>query len=216
MVYQGSHGGGLSSFSNLIVPTTTYVERLSFYKNLLGSVQKSYLVIQHNASIKTDKELFRFFISNSYKFFLSKLFMFSFTNGLQFNLQFLLTSELLLNSTFFFMSRPYIFRLLTLGANSLNSKLQSCCLRSHYYLILYSNYVASNMIRKVSSLHRIIPSDKSLLLFNQFPLLFDFSSSLVVNYYGDTSSILIRVSRTMNLCSNLYVKKNFSFPTTYF
>lgn len=102
MVYQGSHGGGLSNFSNLVIPTTTYVERLSFYKNLLGNLQKSYLVIQQNPFIKTDKETFKFFIANSYKFFLSKFLLFSFNNGLQFNLQFLLTSELLLSSTFFF------------------------------------------------------------------------------------------------------------------
>lgn len=216
LVYQGSHGGGLSNFANLILPTTTYVERLSFYRNMLGNLQKSYLVIQHNTAIKTDKELFRYLINTSYKFFLTKLFVFNFTNGLQFNLQFALTSELLLNSTFFFLNSSYVERVLFLRAKA--SGLQhsaSSIFKNFSYLVMYSNFFVG-LTRKSLSLNMRSRTDNALLVFFPSTLAFDFSSSLLVNYYGDHSSILVRVSRTMNLCSSLYLKKNFSFSKSYF
>lgn len=41
-------------------------------------------------------------------------------------------------------------------------------------------------------------------------------SSTVLNYYGDQNLVLLGASKTMNLCSNLVLKKNLSFNTLYY
>jgi NADH-quinone oxidoreductase subunit G len=40
-VYQGHHGDINASISNLILPTTAFIEKNSTYSNVLGIVQKT-------------------------------------------------------------------------------------------------------------------------------------------------------------------------------
>lgn len=40
--------------------------------------------------------------------------------------------------------------------------------------------------------------------------------STVLSYYGDSNLALLGASRTMNLCSNLTLKKNWSFTSFYY
>lgn len=41
-------------------------------------------------------------------------------------------------------------------------------------------------------------------------------TSSCVNYYADPSVVLLTASKTMSLCSTLFLKKNLSLPSIYF
>ena len=40
-------------------------------------------------------------------------------------------------------------------------------------------------------------------------------NQLIPNYYGDTTNSVVLSSKVMNICSNVFLKKNFSFSTQY-
>lgn len=91
-VFQGSHGDGIVNFVNLIFPTTTYIERTSVYRNLLGIAQKSSPAILYNRSVLTDKEVFCSVLEVASKFFFNRFFNFNFTQALHYNITLRFTS----------------------------------------------------------------------------------------------------------------------------
>ncbi len=86
-MYQGSHGNGLAFFADLILPTSTYVERTSFYKNLLGGVQKTSLAVSFDSSIRTDVVVFKYMLDGVFSKFLKKFYNFTYINGIKYNKQ---------------------------------------------------------------------------------------------------------------------------------
>lgn len=85
VVYQGSHGSGLSGFANLILPTLTVFERPSFFKNLFGLVFGADIVVSYGFGAKSDLEIFEQANSIFKKFVLNKFFNFFCLNGFFYN-----------------------------------------------------------------------------------------------------------------------------------
>lgn len=75
----------IAGFSNLILPTTTYVERTVFYKNLLGLTQKSLPAVLYSRVPRTDKEIFSEMLTYAGRFLFKNFFCFNFKQAIAYN-----------------------------------------------------------------------------------------------------------------------------------
>lgn len=192
LVYQGAHGMRGASNADLILPSVTYVEKVGIFRNILGTVQRMEVVVKYLFGAKSDLEIFHGLTVLAEAFFFKNFFNFSFNSGLIFNVSLLLSTELILDSAAFFYN----------AKNSLYAKEQ---LRSLSYILTY------NLKALAGTLNLIVL--EATIGGKIFP---NFLESSVVNYYGDDSFTVLVASRTMSLCSNLSLKKNFSFSSTYY
>jgi len=84
-VYQGTHGNGFASHANLILPTLSHIEYTTFYKNLLGFVQKSSIAVSYDFDAKTSQAVFKFFLEILSRHYLFSFSGFSFLLSVSFN-----------------------------------------------------------------------------------------------------------------------------------
>lgn len=62
-MYQGTHGHGVASSAQLVLPIFTYVESTAIYKNLLGHVKKSNIAVSYNFGAKTNIEILKLLLA---------------------------------------------------------------------------------------------------------------------------------------------------------
>lgn len=86
-------------------------------------------------------------------------------------------------------------------------KKSAALINPHLYLNLYQTLFApettEGALRTVEEFYTKLLVLPSLVCIPSAPL-----ASTVLNYYGDSNLVLLGSSRTMNLCSNLTMKKN--------
>lgn len=99
LVYQGSHGSGIASSAQLILPTSTYVERTVFYRNLFGVVQKSLPAVTYSSVPRTDLEIFQLLLGAARKFVFSQFFCFNFSRAIRYNLDLKIYANVLQNAS---------------------------------------------------------------------------------------------------------------------
>lgn len=114
-----------------------------------------------------------------------------------FNASLLVAAEYLKDS-FIFFDTIY-------NTTSLNSTL---FIKDFSYVLAYTNKILPLECASLVPFN-FLPNTTTRI----FPNLF---SSIVINYYGDSTSTLITSSKTMALCSSLNLKKNFSFTSIYY
>jgi len=121
--------------------------------------------------------------------------------------------EILLESKFFLPARVGI---LDLTINKLNTSVRKNKMirRAFYFSTIYKqrlfrgrfNFLFGSSFAPYTFLKNSIVTKIAIA-----PI-----TSQILNYYGDASLTLVSASKTMNLCSNLYRTKNFSFSTYYY
>lgn len=196
MVYQGSHGGGIASAAHLVLPVLTYVESAMFYKNLLGNVKRSAVAVSYNFLAKTNVDVFRTLLN---VFNQQVLFGFSALNfhlSVSFNRNLAVAQEYLYSGAFYL---PLIGAPVTELTDSVRF-----FSGAHYYLHAYGAFFIIGKNKQSGTFFSPISRVASTPL-----------SSMILNYYGDPNLTLLGASRTMNLCSNLILKRNFSFAQLY-
>jgi NADH dehydrogenase/NADH:ubiquinone oxidoreductase subunit G len=207
LVYQGTHGIGLAAKANLVLPTLAYVERTTFYRNLLGLVQKAEMALSYDLGAKSNREIFKAVLDRMFvpAFYQVACFGgFSFLGGVSFNRELLINAELL-RETQAVVTKIRFPLPLTYYSDASNQ---------NSYLIIYgmcSLSIRSTTACAASALFTRVLFTAGLGKIFRAPLV-----SSILNYYGDTTSILILASKTMNLCSNLYLKRNNSFSLLYY
>lgn len=201
LVFQGSHGDGLLSKANLIFPALTYIEKVGNYRNLCGIVQKSNLVVDYVFDAKSDILIFQNLVSVVGKHRVFDFFTFTFRAGLLFNRALNLPNE-------FFFNRS-----LEKLMNVIRVKGFSDILVSYFSLPLVSKFFYFSTIYSDNLLILKLQESSTMLVRRIFTNLL---GSSTINYYGDDSTLFLRTSKTMVLCSNLFLKKNLSFSSTYF
>lgn len=192
LIYQGAYGVGLASSSDLIFPVTIYVENSGVFKNLLGITQTTEVVVNYQFGARSNVSIFEGLLSVSANYIFKNFGNLSFRHGLIFVSLLMSSSENLYNSV------------LTSPIRSLDYKFM-LGRKIPLYCIMYS------------SQQRIFLPSVPVAVYKPLGKIFtNLISSLIVNYYGDVSSVFISLSKTMTLCSNLYLKKNFSFAEIYY
>lgn len=196
MVYQGSHGGGVASAAHLVLPVLTYVESAMFYKNLLGNVKRSAVAVSYNLLAKTNVDVFRMLLT---VFNRQVLFGFSTLNfylSVSFNRNLAVAQEYLYSGAFYLPPVSASVTKLTESAIFFSS--------AYYYLHAYGSFFIIGKNKQTATFFSPLSRVASTPL-----------SSVILNYYGDPNLTLLGASRTMNLCSNLILKRNFSFAQLY-
>lgn len=97
IVYQGSHGTGVAGQAHLILPTTSYVEKTVFFKNLLGAVQMSSGAVIYSKYPKTNVEIFLDILLYTGTTFLKNFFYFNFKRAILYNFSLETRMEILIN-----------------------------------------------------------------------------------------------------------------------
>lgn len=204
-VYQGSHGIGVASFADLIFPSFTPFEKQTSFKTMFGLLQRSNIAINYNFGAKSDSDIFKSMAAFLGKFFFQNFFKFETVGGLKYNFSLTAcTAALVVNG------KQTGYTKLTSGRGSyaifeLVKLWRDLCF---YNRLFAGSFFVSNLLFfkfwSNHSLSRITPGT----VFNA-P-----TSSTLINYYGDRSNTILIASKTLNLCSSIYLKKNFSF--TYF
>lgn len=200
-MYQGIHGTGLSKFANLVFPVTSHVEKTAIFKNLMGLAQQTAIVVTYHLNARSDVDVFRGLAQFFSETFFARFANFEYRFGITFSWRLLLANEFFLNSKFLFDSARSTFRLMDrVGAIP------------HYHYLLLGGYFLRSIwcinqklsLLKIVNLVGINLNSRGVIT----PL-----NSLLLNYYGDSSSTIILSSKTMSLCANLYAKKNLSFSS---
>ena len=208
LVYQGSHGNGLASQANIVFPSISYVERTGFYKNLLGVVQKLDIVVNYSFGALSDLDIFKNLLNFSETLLRKQFFLFTFNSAIRFNFSLLMPVSAFTNSEIFFTKN--ILTLFPFLPKLFFTKCYKQINKFFYYLCVYNFFALDTCNLK------FLKSVGTLGVENSSKIFSNLVSSLVVNYYGDNSSVILASSKTMSLCSNLLKKKNFSFSSTYF
>jgi len=203
-IYQGSHGNGVAAQADLVFPTTVYVERPSLYRNLLGVLQKSSMAISYNFAARTDREIFKGLLDTMYGLNIFSFIRLNFYRGVYFNYELLISAELLVDNKFKFFN-SIVIKNLSPTHSFLN--LDYWYIQSYKYLL--SLPFSSDISLEQKFYLNSIPTNTHKVLTGTI-------NSRILNYYGDTTSVLVLASKTMNLCSNLYLKRNFSFSSIYY
>lgn len=99
LVYQGSHGSGIASSAQLIFPTSTYVERTVFYRNLFGVVQKSLPAVTYSNIPRSDLEVFQLLLGAARNFVFNQFFCFNFSRAIRYNLDLKICASVLRNAS---------------------------------------------------------------------------------------------------------------------
>lgn len=208
LLFQGSHGHGLLTAANLILPSITYAEKVGTYRNLRGITKTANIVVDYNFGSKDDIAIFNDILLSLKNTGLFRFFTFAFKNGLFFNFSLLLFNEFFLNLDLKNFSITY--NLLPVSSQLLAIYGSSSLNKFFYYTVVYS--------RPKFRLQSICTFFDEFVLRNLMlsKIFTNLLSSSVLNYYEGGSSLLLRASKTMSLCSNLFLKKNFSFASTYF
>lgn len=206
LIYQGSTGVGLATAADVIFPVLTYVEKIGTFCNLLGVRQKTNLVVKYGFESKTDFDVFYSFLQLFKNYLKLEQFDLFRVNGLSFNLALSNSVDLLsdsyLSSEFTVTTRVSAF----LSAYYKNFRPKAVLCMFHY-LFTYNSKLLQYSLN--SSLFGAT--------FSQIGKIFpNLVSSVALNYYGDVGSVFVLASRTMNLCSQLNLKKNFSFTSSYY
>ena len=208
LIYQGSHGTATASNAFLSFPTVTYVEKSSFFKNLIGLVQKTELAVKYDFGLKTDVEIFRSMLI----FFLSHNSLshrnFSYRGGVLLNTSLIVSKEKLLNSAFFSSTSLIKLREVFSTKSDVSFNATFLKLYSSFYYVIAHSYALM-----LSPLNQIAVNTNSSLMGKIFS---NTLQSTTINYYGDGGVSLLTSSKTMSLCSNIALKKNFSFTTIYY
>jgi anaerobic selenocysteine-containing dehydrogenase len=179
----------LAGQAHLILPTTSYIEKTVFFKNLLGVVQTSSGAVIYSKYPKTNVEIFLDILLYTGSAFLKNFFYFNFKRAVVYNFS------------------------LDVCAEALNTVPRSTLLprnvNSYYYVSTYWAYFSYNFDTK---------NFKSTDVVNFFLNFFGHVSgsrlyckplaSSLVNYYSDPALVALSASKTMNTCSSLFLKKN--------
>lgn len=170
----------------------SYIERTSVYKNALGLVQRNGLTLSPNAYLYSDNIIFRGILEVVCAAFFLKFFRFRFASCMSYNLQLTTSLDFYQTSS---LEAPTVF-------NSTNNNYYSISTYALYgfeYPVVFPTFSDSlGVLAKFFN-----NTTDTVIFYNVF-------SSPIVAYYGDLSSTVISASKTMNLSSKAFFKKNFS------
>lgn len=100
LVFQGTHGGPSQRYSDLIFPAVTHVEKVGAYRNLVGIVQKSNLIVDYAFGARSDFLIFRTLLDAVWSYKAINFFRLAFKNAVLFNFWLTLANEFFLNRAF--------------------------------------------------------------------------------------------------------------------
>lgn len=206
LIYQGSHGNGLANQADMILPTTTYIEKESTFLTLNNNLVNSRIVLAAPKQTKPDSLIFsaffEFFLKKNLKFFFFRLINFrksfqyaaihmGYLNKLRMNYFFLNNN----------MSLNYFF---------LKTDFTQIKINSYYLLSVFGRRKLNNITFTKLAFTFLNYFLHTPIYCRKYPI-----NTFLLNYYSDETNVILGASKVMVSCSNVFLKKNFSFSQYY-
>lgn len=171
----------------------------------MGLTQRSAVVVSYELGAKSDLEVFRSMLQTFFVGFFAKFIGFEYDSGVVFNLNLIVDPSYLGENTVLFLNKTVLV-----------SKLGAVWNKSgKFVLFLLMGDFFLNAVRTFKLKTSLCLMAKIIFSFSGTKVAESVIASSILNYYGDSSISLLLSSKTMSLCSSLYVHKNFSFSHVF-
>ena len=127
----------MAAFADLVLPTSTYVERTVFYRNLLGMIQTSAPAVLYSSVPKTDVEIFKEIIAMAGTYLFEGFFRFNFKRAIRYNLDMDLSHVLLLPLSFRVVRGDFFRKLLPTSPTATTADIFALTYAAYYYTFSY-------------------------------------------------------------------------------
>lgn len=208
-IYQGSYGTGLAFATSLILPVNTFNERVMYYKNFLGELSNTEVVLTYNEAflrgdLKDDLWVFNFLSSFLAKFYWIQNFdvkspLLSYTYNVMMDVK---KISFLFYAPFKDSLKLSVFLLDNLDYYKTFNNFFFLSTKSIFYFNLWDDNL----------FNFLVPFTVNNFFCNTY---FLSANSSLMNYYSDPSVINFSLSKPLTSSANFFFKKNFSFSNKF-